>query len=484
MNKIILYNTLTREKEEFKPIKKGKVGFYHCGPTVYWTQHIGNMRGMTCADVIVRTLKYSGYDVTHIRNYTDVGHLTSDEDEGEDKMEKGAKREGLSPDDIARKYIKIFEQDTAALNILEPNIKARATEHVPEMIKMAESLISKGYAYATDLAIYFDVNKFKDYGNLSGQRVEDKESGAGKGEVSDPQKRNPEDFAVWFFRAGAHKNALQFWPSPFQSPLVENGNGFPGWHIECSAMSKKYLGDTIDIHMGGIEHIPVHHTNEIAQSEAANGVKFVNYWIHNNHLVVNDCKMAKSEGTCYSVEEVREKGFDPIVLRYFFLGAHYRAKQNFTWEALLAARNGFEHLRNQIRDLRFNLPALPTGQAGRAGNSDLRINENFKNIFLEKINDDFNMPEALAVMQEVLKSDLSAGEKLGTIFDFDKVFGLNLAGENNDLPLPEEIQKLIINRQQARKDKNFSESDRLRDEIEKLGFTVEDSKEGMRVYKK
>ncbi|MDD4611282.1 MAG: class I tRNA ligase family protein, partial [Patescibacteria group bacterium] len=243
MNKIILYNTLTREKEEFKPIKKGKVGFYHCGPTVYWTQHIGNMRGMTCADVIVRTLKYSGYDVTHIRNYTDVGHLTSDEDEGEDKMEKGAKREGLSPDDIARKYIKIFEQDTAALNILEPNIKARATEHVPEMIKMAESLISKGYAYATDLAIYFDVNKFKDYGNLSGQRVEDKEAGAGKGEVSDPQKRNPEDFAVWFFRAGAHKNALQFWPSPFQSPLVENGNGFPGWHIECSAMSKKYLGD-------------------------------------------------------------------------------------------------------------------------------------------------------------------------------------------------------------------------------------------------
>ncbi|MCK5084921.1 MAG: cysteine--tRNA ligase, partial [Candidatus Pacebacteria bacterium] len=339
-----LYNTLTRKIEKFKPIEKNVVKLYHCGPTVYWTQHIGNLRGMFCADLAVRTLSYLGYKVKHVRNYTDVGHLTSDEDAGEDKMEKGARREGLDPAEIAEKYIRIFEQDTQELNILEPTIKPRATKHIQEMIDMTQTLINKGYAYRTDLAVYFDVSKAKNYTKLSRQILEKNIQGAGKSEISDPQKKHPSDFALWFFRAGAHKNALQYWPSPFSSSLVENGQGFPGWHIECSAMSKKYLGNTLDIHMGGIEHIPVHHTNEIAQSESANGVKFANYWLHNEHLLVDNKKMAKSEGTSHSLLEIKEKEFNPLSLRYLFLTAHYRSKLNFTWKSLKASENALNKL--------------------------------------------------------------------------------------------------------------------------------------------
>src|SRR6056297_405906 len=264
MPKIKLYNTLTRQQEEFKPLKEGEVLFYHCGPTVYWTQHLGNLRGMTCADFVVRIFKYFDYQATHVRNYTDVGHLTSDEDEGEDKMEKGAKKEGKTPGEVADKYIKIFEQDVSKLNNLEPDYKPRATKHIEEMIEMVKILLEKGYAYTTDLAVYFDISKKEDYTKLSGQDLDKLLSGAGRGEITDPQKKNSADFALWFFKTGAHKNALQTWESPFQSSLVEKGEGFPGWHIECSAMSSKYLGKTIDVHMGGIEHIPVHHTNEIA----------------------------------------------------------------------------------------------------------------------------------------------------------------------------------------------------------------------------
>ncbi|HTW96541.1 MAG TPA: class I tRNA ligase family protein, partial [Candidatus Methylomirabilis sp.] len=275
MEKLYLYNTLGRKKEEFKPIKKGQATFYYCGPTVYWVQHIGNLRGSFCADIVHRTLEYLGYKVKMVRNYTDVGHLVSDEDSGEDKMEKGARREGLDPKEIAEKYIAVYEQDTKDLNILEPWRKPRATKHIKEMQAMVKTLLEKGFAYATPLAIYFDVAKFPNYTALSGQNLEKNIIGEGSGDVNDPAKKHARDFALWFFRAGVHANALQFWKSPFKSPLVKAGEGFPGWHIECSAMSKKYLGDTLDIHMGGIEHIPVHHTNEIAQSEAANGVKFV-----------------------------------------------------------------------------------------------------------------------------------------------------------------------------------------------------------------
>jgi cysteinyl-tRNA synthetase len=469
MEKLYLYNTLTRLKEEFKPIKRGSVGFYHCGPTVYWTQHIGNLRGMLCGDIIVRSLRYFGYKVNHVRNYTDVGHLTSDQDEGEDKMAKAVKRDKETPEKIAEKYIKIFENDTIELNLLEPNKKPQATKHVGDMIKMVKTLLDKGFAYSTDLAVYFDVAKAKNYGQLSGQNLEDKITGAGKGEVNDPGKKHQADFALWFFKAGAHAKALQSWPSPFKSNLAENGQGFPGWHIECSAMSKKILGSTIDMHLGGIEHIPVHHTNEIAQSEAANGVKFVNYWLHNEHLLVDNKKMAKSEGTSFSLAEVKEKGFSPLDLRYFFLQAHYRSKQNFTWEALASARNGLEHLYNQVREL---------------GEVKGKIDKLHKEKFIQALADDFNAPQALAVLQELLKADMPDKNKLATILDFDKVLGLNLAEILIKEKVPANVKNLVDARNQARQEKNWAESDRLRDEVAKLGYMVEDTKDGQRVIKK
>jgi cysteinyl-tRNA synthetase len=294
---IYIYNTLTRKKDLFKPIKKGQVSFYQCGPTVYWTQHIGNMRAMVISDVINRTFKYFDFDVKFVRNYTDVGHLTSDADTGEDKMEKATKRENISPKEISEKYIKIFENDLNDLNTLSPSFKPKATEYIDEIIKMVKILIEKGYAYQTDLAIYFDITKAKDYTKLSKQNLEENITGAGTADVEDPNKKHSADFSVWFFKAGKHKNALQYWKSPFSSPLVENGEGFPGWHIECSAMIRKILGKTIDIHMGGIEHVPVHHTNEIAQSEAVNNCPLADYWVHNEWLVVDNSKMAKSEGS-------------------------------------------------------------------------------------------------------------------------------------------------------------------------------------------
>ncbi len=462
-----IYNTLTKEKEEFKPLKDKVVKFYHCGPTVYWTQHIGNLRGMVMADVVNRSLRYLGYKVKLVRNYTDVGHLTSDQDEGEDKIAKGAEREGLSPQQIAQKYIKIFEQDVKKLNILEPEIKPLATNHVKEMIDMVKILLDKGCAYTTDLAVYFDVSKAPNYNQLSGQKLDEQIKGAGKGDVEDPGKKHPADFALWFFKAGKHKNALQTWFSPFESSLVKDGEGFPGWHIECSAMSKKYLGKTIDIHMGGVEHIPVHHTNEIAQSESANQAKFVNYWLHNEHLTVDNGKMAKSEGTSYALREIEDKGFDPLALRYFFLQAHYRSKQNFTWQALEAAQNGYDHLKNQILSL---------------GEKKGRINAEFKAEFIKAISDDFNIPQALAVVHDVLKSDLSEADKLATSFDFDQVLGLNLA-QREKIKIPAKVIKFVEQREAARAIKDWEQSDKLRDKINQLGYRVEDTDNGQVIKK-
>ncbi|MEA3449770.1 MAG: cysteine--tRNA ligase [Patescibacteria group bacterium] len=464
---IKIYNTLNKQIEEFKPLKSGRVLIYHCGPTVYWTQHIGNLRGMMFGDLLVRTFKYNDYEVKYIRNYTDVGHLSSDEDEGEDKMEKGAKRENKTPLEIAQKYIDIFEKDTKKLNLLEPNTKPRATEYIKEMQAMIQTLINKGFAYETDLAVYFDVSKAKDYSRLSGQSEKDKIEGTGTGDIQDKNKKNPNDFALWFFRTNKHKNALQVWPSTFKSKAVKDGLGFPGWHIECSAMSKKLLSDSIDIHLGGIEHVPVHHTNEIAQSESANGIKYAGYWMHNEHLLVDNGKMSKSEGTNYSLAEIIKKGFDPLVLRFFFLSAQYRSKQNFTWRALLGAKNGLDHLRNQIRQL---------------GEKKGSINSDYKNNFLQAINNDLNTPQALAVVQKLLKSNLNKKDKLATILDFDQVLGLDI-NKTNDENVPEEAKKLLEKRNKARADKDWTESDRLRTEIEKLGYTIEDLNNKTRVYK-
>lgn len=465
-----IYNTLTRSKEKFKPLEPGKIKFYQCGPTVYWTQHIGNMRAVVCADFIIRTLEYLDYDVKFVRNYTDVGHLTSDEDEGEDKMEKAAKREKLSPQEIAEKYIKIYENDTRELNIIEPSEKPKASEHIQEMIEMIEILMDKEYAYKTDLAVYFDVSKAKDYTKLSKQTLEEMSVGAGKGGVADAEKRGPADFALWFFRKGKHEKALQYWPSPW-------GDGFPGWHIECSAMAKKYLGATMDIHMGGVEHISIHHTNEIAQSESANNAPLANYWIHNEHLMVGGGKMAKSEGTGYSLEEIKAKpllagrqGFSPADLRYFFTQAHYRSKQNFTWEAIESARNGLKHLYNQVRILHLDT-GCPSGHP-------VSVNEEYKNKFIEKISDDFNIPQALAVTQELLKADLPNKDKLATILDFDKVFGLKLAEVMVFAEVPKEVVKLAEKREAMRKENKWAEADIVREQIKNLGYEIEDAEKG------
>lgn len=446
-----IYNSLSASKEEFKPLNKGEVKFYQCGPTVYWTQHIGNLRAMTMADLANRTFQYLGYKVNFVRNYTDVGHLTSDADEGEDKMDVGAKKENLSPKEIADKYIKIFEQDTADLNILESAFKPKATENIDEILDMVKILLDKNFAYQTDLAIYFDVSRAKNYNRLSGQILEEQKS-----KTEDPNKKYPADFALWFFKRGKHSNALQFWSSPW-------GDGFPGWHIECSAIIRKFLGKTIDIHMGGIEHIPVHHTNEIAQSEAVNNVPFVNYWLHNEHLLVNNTKMSKSEGTGYSLAEVKEKGFSPLSLRYFFLQAHYRSKQNFTWTALEAAEEGLKHLYNQIREL---------------GEKNGETNEEYKEKFIKAISDDFNVPKSLAILQELLKSNLSNDSRLTTLLDFDKVLGLKLSDALKKEKIPEEILKLAEERLKMRQEEKWAAADKLRQEIKTLGYEIEDTDKG------
>lgn len=479
-----LYNTLTRKKESFRPLKKSQILVYHCGPTVYWTQHIGNMRAMVMADLVVRSLKYLGYKVKMVRNYTDVGHLTSDADSGEDKMEKAAQREKLDPKKIADKYIKIFEADVKALNTLEPTAKPRATKNIKEMIEMIKAIAANGYAYNTDRAIYFDVSKVRNYNKLSGQKLDENIGGAGRGSVVDIEKKHPYDFALWFFKTGVHQNVLQSWKAYkdgenggiFSSPNVVNGEGFPGWHIECSAFIKKYLALTIDIHMGGIEHIPIHHTNEIAQSEAANKVKFVNYWLHNEHLSVAGKKMSKSLGNVYSLGEMIDKGFNPLALRYFFLQAHYRSKQNFTWPALEGAQIALDRLYTFVQ----NKPAkeFDTREEGKIQIQKRNpiLISNYKKEFETYISDDFNIPAALAVVWDVIKDNpLPYFEKKKLILEFDKVLGLDLDKVKKErIKIPAEVSKLANEREKARQGKNWAKADEIRQKISKLGYIIDD----------
>lgn len=475
-----IYNTLSKQKEEFVPIDSPHVTIYHCGPTVYWTQHIGNLRAMVMADIARRSLTFLDYHVTFVRNYTDVGHLSGDNDgdadTGEDRMEKAAKREESTPLEIAEKYISEFDHDTRKLHILAPTYRPRATEHIAEMQKMISTLLEKGFAYNTPLAVYFDISKASDYTRLSGQDVESLLAGKGHGSVSDPDKRNTADFALWFFKAGTHAHALQTWPSPFESSLVEKGEGFPGWHIECSAMSKKYLGPTIDIHMGGIEHIPIHHTNEIAQSESANDKPYVKYWMHNEHLLVDGKKMSKSEGTSYTLSDITAKKFKPLDLRYFMLQAHYRSKQNFTWDALEASRTAFSRLKKDIVTLAKNVDQPATNSANPA---------TYRTEFTHAISDDFNTPVALSVLHQVLKSGLSAKDKLKLVYEFDDVLGLALENSEDttidESSLPQEIKDIMNERAEARKNGNWDLSDSLRDKLQELGYTVSDTVGGQEI---
>lgn len=476
-----IFNTLGRRQEVFTPIEDGKVKVYQCGPTVYSTQHIGNMRAAVEGDLITRALRYLGYDVKFVRNYTDFGHLTGDNigdaDSGEDRMTKGAKKEGLTPDQVANKYIKIFEEDVTALNTEVPTVIARATEYIDSMIEMVQGLVDKGYAYVTPTAIFFEVDKFADYTKLSGQKLEMNQHGEGHGAVSDSNKKKPYDFAIWFFKTGDHANALQYWPSPFKSPLVENGYGFPGWHIECSAMIFKTLGKTIDIHMGGVEHVPTHHTNEIAQSESFTGSHYVNYWVHYEHLDVDGTKMSKSLGNVYNVSELVKKGYDPLSLRYFFLQSHYRSKQNFTFEALTSAQTSLNRLRSTLQNLVVEVEKLESVK--------LELDLDSINKFKQALENDFNIPEALACVWELLRSNKSAQVKLSTILDFDKVLGLNLESyleQPKDLEIPLEAKMLIEERNIARIEKDFKKSDELRDKLKsEFGLLVKDTANGQEV---
>ncbi|MFH0979549.1 MAG: cysteine--tRNA ligase, partial [Candidatus Roizmanbacteria bacterium] len=340
-----LHNTLTRKLETFKPLNPPTVTLYTCGPTVYDYTHIGHMRAYVVNDLLRRTLAFLGYKVKHVMNITDVGHLTGDDDSGEDKLEKGAKKSKKTVWDVVKFFTDYHFKTTDALNILRPNIDCPATEHIKEMIKMIKKLDENGLTYKTDEALYFDVTKFPNYGKLSGQSLKDKLKGARKDVYLDPGKKNSTDFALWFFRVGRFKDHTMYWDSPW-------GSGFPGWHIECSAMSQKYLGETIDIHTGGVDHIPVHHENEIAQSEGATGKEFVRYWFHFNFLMVDNQKMSKSLANFYTLEDLKKHSIDPLALRYLFLQSHYRQVLNFTWESAKAAQEGLNKLKNIIVDLK------------------------------------------------------------------------------------------------------------------------------------
>jgi len=460
--KLSLYNTLTRKKEEFKPIKKGEVGLYTCGPTVYNYAHLGNLRAYVFDDLLRRTLEFNGYKVKHVMNITDVGHLTGDGDMGEDKLEKGAKREGRTAWEIAEFYTQAFKEDLKKLNIEEPKVYCKATDSIKEQIDLIKKLEKKGYTYQTSDGIYFDTSKFKDYTKLSHQNLKTLQEGA-RVEIN-PEKKNPTDFALWKFSpsTGSGVKRQMEWESPW-------GIGFPGWHIECSAMSMKFLKDQLDIHCGGIDHINVHHTNEIAQSEGATGKKFFNYWLHNAFLnIAGGKKMAKSEDNFLTIDNALiKKGVDPLVYRYSALQVHYRKPMEYSEEGIKNAQDGLNHLYNQIREL---------------GDGKGKIISSFRDKLLTSINDDLNTPKALAVVQDLLKSKNPAGDKLTTILDFDKVLGLKLDKKEDDLPI--EIKLLAEERRQAREKKDWPESDRLRDKIEALGYKIEDADNGIRIFKK
>jgi cysteinyl-tRNA synthetase len=464
--KIKLYNTLDREKQEFKPIYKDFVGLYNCGPTLYWYAHLGNMRAYIFVDVLRRVLEYNGYNVKHVMNYTDIGHLTSDADSGEDKMIKAVKREGkdLTPEsvlEIAGFYRKAFDVDFFSLNNKKPLILCSASDYINEMIELNKILEKKGYAYRTDVGLIFDTSKYKNYAKLANLKPDQMRFGS-RVKIDD-QRRNPTDFALWITNQPNH---IMQWDSPW-------GRGFPGWHIECSAMSMKHLGEQFDIHCGGQDHISVHHTNEIAQSEAITGKKWVNYWLHNRFLQVDGGKMAKSSGSILSISSVLEKGFKPLDYRYMNILAHYRSYLNFTWDALKQSSEAYNRLKNIIRELKLN----------NTSNMTSKYSE-YKDEFVFAINDDLDTPKALSVLWNVLRDDeLGNKEKLELALDFDKVFGLDLDKVSVCEKLAPDLMELIDERKKARENKDFKKSDEIRDLLKEKGVIVEDTDKGM-VYRK
>jgi cysteinyl-tRNA synthetase len=462
------FNTLGRRKQEFKPLQDKEVGLYTCGPTVYDYAHIGNLRTYIFEDILRRVLEYNGYKVKHVMNITDVGHLTGDNlgdaDRGEDRMEISAQRTGKSAWDLAKLYTQAFFKDTKRLNILMPHIVCKATDHIPEQIALVQKLEKKGYTYKTSDGIYFDVSKFPNYGELAGQSLEEKEAGA-RVEVN-PEKRHPADFALWKFSPKGAKRRQMEWASPW-------GIGFPGWHIECSAMSTKYLGQPFDIHCGGVDHIYTHHPNEIAQSEAAEGIKMANFWLHGEFMTVEGRRMGKSEGNAHLLEDLTKRGFEPLAFRYLCLNTHYRIQLNFTWQALEGAQTSLERLREHVRNAREN-----SGDSAQG-----RIIPEVRERFLEAINDDLNVPQALGVVWDFVRSQQNPSNKLTTLFDCDRVLGLKLSEVPREVEsdIPAEVQGLMAQREAARRQKNFKEADALRERIAQLGYEVIDTPQGPKI---
>ena len=434
---------------------------YSCGPTVYDYAHIGNFRAYIVQDIIRRTLSYSGHTITHAMNITDVGHLTSDADLGEDKLERRAAERNIEPLELARMYESAFWEDMAALNIHKPDKVLRATETIAQQIALIEKLFKKDVAYKTKQAIYFDVTKAKEYGKLTGQRLEDKEVGARDEVVIDTAKRNSADFALWFFAVEHHAHHLLRWESPW-------GVGFPGWHLECSAISRALLGQPFDIHLGGVDHISVHHTNEIAQSETAYDTPLAHYWVHNNFLTVNDEKMSKSLGTTYTRADLIEHGISPLAFRYFTLTAHYRSQQNVTWEALKQAQEAYRKLIEY---------AFMLHKDTADGSNDVT---NHRNAFETALLDDINTPNALAATWAILKDEaITPITRYATLLAFDEVLGLDVASTLERFTIiPNEIRDLAEKREVARKNEEYTVADDMRQQIAKHGFDVRDTQKG------
>ena len=459
---ITFYNTLTKKKEIFKPLDKNEVRIYSCGPTVYKDATIGNMRTFIFMDTLRRMLKYNGYNLKHAMNITDVGHLVSDADEGEDKMLKSAREEGKTPLEIAKFYTDKFLKDLNYLNIDLPEIICKATEHIDEMIEFVNKLIENGYAYETSSAIYFDVSKLDEYGILSGINLSEQKAGA-RVEI-DEEKRNPYDFALWI---KAPENHLMKWESPW-------GLCYPGWHIECSAMGRKYLGDEFDIHTGGIDLIPTHHENEIAQSKGVTNKIPAKYWLHQEFLLIDGGKMSKSLGNVYLLQDIINKGYDPLTYKLFCYSSHYKNKLNFTWEAIESANKSLIKLKEGYQQQFY-------------GNEDIKdeIIDELENKFHQAINDDLNMPVAMSIVWETVKYPNKSKKIAELLLKFDTVLGLKINEKinNKEEELPQEIIEMVEKRKKAREEKDWKLSDEIRDDLKKLGYNVKDEKDGMVVQK-
>ena len=453
------YNTLTHSKDKFKPLDEKEVKIYSCGPTVYKDATIGNMRTNIFQDNLRRVLEYNGFKVKQVMNITDVGHLVSDGDTGEDKMIKSAKEEGKTPLEIAEHYTKLYFRDLERLNIEIPEIICKATDNIQDMLKVVEELVKKGYAYETSTAIYFDISKLDKYPVLSNLDVENQKAGA-RVEV-DTEKRNPHDFAVWI---KAPENHLMKWDSPW-------GPSYPGWHIECSVMSQKYLGEVFDIHTGGIDLIPTHHENEIAQSKGMCGKIPAHYWMHGEFLLINGGKMSKSLGNVYLLQDIVDRGYDPLVYKLFCYSIQYRKKLNFTWEGMDSAKTALDRLREAYQKHLNGTEDVPE-----------ELISKYEKDFNEAINDDLNMPVAMSVVWEVAKRTEKSKKLAELLKKFDRVLGIKI-DEHKEEEIPDDIKELLTKRAEARKNKDWAESDKIRDIITEKGYIVKDSKEGQTVEK-